>query len=541
MSATDDEARRVRDALLQLGVRDPRLLQMPLQVRGSLSDAQIRERVLLVAFSEFASDRVLSDWWCGEGMPLEHARSLARELGLASDSLDRVIREVLAPRETGSIAANERALAGSGSSRKATQPSARRPSPNYTAPPATETDDELLLDSAGAEERHGSPSNSFAAALGKEVVNFPLFAPVLGAIWGLVQTAVVVLPAMIDSIFAPFKRDLKPGLRRSDSTKIAQSHHNETTASSIEDGIGEHGLRRSSGLQTASLSVSQPALLVQPKTQSTVSHTEPVVSATGILLRGGARMVGEVLKVEQNFSIGPAAALFVGPSGTLVGTIQGSTEDVREITVLNNNRVLVNILKRMRSGTVDFGNGSQRESERRPLDGLKLLGTRFNDSWHFVLERGEPTTEQSKALSQFGTDFSLDDNHYFPEHRVRNGETWQLSETAFQRYVGRSAENSAGRVSMTLQSVTTGGAQRFARIEADVDITASGRNELDEDFTISTRGKESVTRDVSVFINVESKFVGNAVVTEYTSVGNQKAKVQYQGPIATHVKLSRRI
>lgn len=516
MSERDDEARRVRGALLQLGARDPRLLEMPLQVRGSLSDAQIRERVLLVAFSEFASDRVLSDWWSGEGMPLEHARRLARELGLASDSLDRVIREVLAPRETGSIAANEWALAGSGSSRKATQPSARRTSPNYNAPPATETDDEFLLDSDGAEEGHGSPSNSFAAALGKEVVNFPLFAPAFGAILGLAQSVALIVPAAIETIFGRFWKTPKGSTVAPKSPNFSPNQLEGKTIGTANMRLPQQAPEPSSGPSTVLLSVA------------------------GVILRGGPRVVGEVLRVEQSLRVGPAAASFVGPSGTLDGTIQRSTEEVREISVLASNRVFVNIFKHLRSGVDDFGNGPEHWSERHPLDGLKLIGTCMNDCWDFVLESGRPTVEQSKALIEFGKDFCLDQDHCFPEHRVNNGQIWLLTENAFQRYVGRSVESATGRVSMTLKELTRLGDKRFARIEADVEITASGRNELNEHVSMSMRGREKITRDLALFVNVESGFFGNAVVTEHTSFGGQKAKVHYEGPVSNQVRMSRR-
>jgi hypothetical protein len=472
--------------------------------------------VLLVAFSEFAADRVLSDWWSGEGMPLERACRLARELGLASDSLDPVLREVLEPRESGSFTMNKRHRAGDGSSGIASPTGLHQPSPRNHVPSAFKGDDELSPGSAGMERGHDSRSDSFAAVLGNEVGNFPLFAPAFGAVLGLAQSVALIVPAAIETIFGRFWKTPKGSTVAPKSPKFSPNQLEGKAIGTANRRLPQRAPEPSSGPSTVLLSVA------------------------GVILRGGPRVVGEVLRVEQSVRFGPAAASFVGPSGTLDGTIQRSTEEVREISVLANNRVFVNIFKHLRSEVDDFGNGPEHRSERHPLDGLKLIGTCMNDCWDFVLESGRPTVEQSKALIEFGKDFCLDQDHCFPEHRVNNGQIWLLTENAFQRYVGRSVESATGRVSMTLKELTRLGDKRFARIEADVEISASERNELNEHVSMSIRGREKITRDLALFVNVESGFFGNAVVTEHTSFGGQKAKVHYEGPVSNQVRMSRR-
>jgi hypothetical protein len=527
MSEPDDEARRVRGALLQLGARDPRLLEMPLQVRGSLSDAQIRERVLLVAFSEFASDRVLSDWWSGEGMPLEHARRLARELGLASDSLDPVLREVLKPRETRAVPSNGQTRPGSGAPRSGTPSPARQPSPSSNDPNSPQPGGEILGGAAGKGTRSGLREESFWVMFGNDVDKIPI----VGALWGMTQVAALVLPHLLKSIFLPiFKSIFVP------KKKLSAPVYRVTRRASLPQAPSSAKIKTP---QFGHPAVSRSALASNgsPNPRRIADSSSGI---DGVLLRGGPMRVGEVLRMEKTNCFGPAMTSVYGPMGVSNGTLEVLVDDEIEVTQIGANRVGVKVWKRHRRSMTDFGVGPKLEQERRPLDGLVVLGSRSGDHWNFELEQGLETPERVRDLVVFAREFPSMDDRVYPEHSVKIGETWHLSSDAIRKYIGRGMETIEGTVKMTLKELLSRGAQRLARIEVNFDLTASGWTEENGDFYYCLKGLESVLRDVDSFVNIESKSVIETDMTEHVFAGGEKVKVCTRGPMVVTIKCSKR-
>jgi formylglycine-generating enzyme required for sulfatase activity len=92
-----ETAASVRAALDSLGKCDASMLLQPVQVRGWLADAGIKDRAVLVAFGELASEGVLHAWWHGEGVPMEDATRTISALGMDSAVPRALLAQVLAP------------------------------------------------------------------------------------------------------------------------------------------------------------------------------------------------------------------------------------------------------------------------------------------------------------------------------------------------------------------------------------------------------------------------------------------------------------
>ncbi len=92
-----ETAASVRAALESLGKSDASMLLHRVQVRGWLADAGIRDRAVLVAFGELASEGVLYAWWHGEGVSMEDATRTISDLGMDSALPRALLAQVLAP------------------------------------------------------------------------------------------------------------------------------------------------------------------------------------------------------------------------------------------------------------------------------------------------------------------------------------------------------------------------------------------------------------------------------------------------------------
>jgi hypothetical protein len=231
----------------------------------------------------------------------------------------------------------------------------------------------------------------------------------------------------------------------------------------------------------------------------------------------------------------PSASMTMTGPGAFQGAISLDHWETSSIELVDVNDGLVSKVRisveqdRLQTSLHIHGMQHQ-ETERGPLEGRTVIGTRGWDNWQFELETGTADADIREALSTLAQTFSFDPQLMYPEGRFAPGQKWELDPDTLGPMMGGPIRGPSGYGSMHFVRTV-----RYAgEVSAEILVAASVRGTIDfggDAVTVETDLEGTIYRSLESHIDLNSNLSGTMRIRGSTTVEGMPMTISVNGPV----------
>lgn len=250
-------------------------------------------------------------------------------------------------------------------------------------------------------------------------------------------------------------------------------------------------------------------------------------------LRGPPPKKGQVFRETNKFTMKKAdISLGLGGDAKLDGKMDMVAYTEKEVEFLgvdgrNITKLRTKVLKDETDRVTTIGGMTEKETDKKALEGEYVLSELKQKTWKHVLEDTKPNEKQAKELKNF--DEPQNDDDLYPAEKVKIGHAWKIEPTAIKKLLGSKVTDATGKGNSKFLRVEKLGDEMCAVIESDIDVKAKMKDDDDNEYSIEMKGKILSHRSIEMGVDMKFTIDGTATFAGKVEQDGQKADVKFSG------------